>query len=107
MEVNGKVNGQRNTQRATRNTQAATARIELHISELALHGFNHVDPAQIGTSVRQELSRLLNERGTPSAFTQSGNVAHLEGEAFTAASGANADAIGAQIARSIYRGLGR
>lgn len=87
--------------------QVAPTRVELHIGELALHGFDRVDPAQIRTSVRSELERLLIENGTPSSFGQGGDVAHLEGEAFTAASSANAGAIGAQIARAIYRGLGQ
>ena len=101
------VNNQRKTQHVTRNTLAAPGRIELHIGELALHGFDHVDSTQLGATVRQELSRLLTENGTPSALIQTGSMANLEGEAFTAAPGASADAIGEQIARAIYRGLER
>jgi hypothetical protein len=82
-------------------------RIELHIGELTLHGFDHVDPNQLGSTVRHELSRLLAEQGIPSSLEDPASLTHLEGEAFHIDAGANSDIIGARIARAIYRGLER
>ena len=114
MKINAKVNGQRSmansqpyTQQAAGSTHAAPTRIRLHIGELALHGFDHVDPVQLGNSVQQELTRLLVEQGTPAPLEKSGGQAHLEGGAFTVESGANSEMMGARIARAIYRGLER
>jgi hypothetical protein len=89
------------------NSATSPGRIELHVGELALHGFDPVDPTQLGATVQQELSRLLTENGTPSALSQAGSMINLEGGTITIETGARANAIGVQIARAIFRGLER
>ncbi len=85
--------------------QIRKASVELHIEELVLEGFPHLDRTQLGDAVRDELARLMAERGVPPGLAQGGTVARLEGGEFQVAPGANARTIGAQIAQAVYRGL--
>jgi hypothetical protein len=80
--------------------------VELHIEELVLHGFAPADRYRIGEAIQSELARLLAEGGVPPALAQGSEIASLNGGAFTVALGAKAPAIGAQVAQSVYGGLG-
>ncbi|HSD82553.1 MAG TPA: hypothetical protein VLG46_01765 [Anaerolineae bacterium] len=81
-----------------------TPAIELHIEELALHGFPAADRHPIGTAVERELARLLAERGKQSRLT-GGEIARLDGGAFAVTPNATPEMIGMQIAQAIYTGL--
>lgn len=83
------------------------ASIDLHIGELVLDGFPHLDRAQLGAVVRQELVRLLAERGVPAGLSHGSMVASRDGGEFHLAPGSNAQAVGSQIAQAVYGGLGR
>jgi hypothetical protein len=80
--------------------------IELHIDELILHGFAPIDRAPIAAAIERELGRLLAERGAPPGWAQGADLARLDGGSFDVAPGAGADAVGAQVARAIYNGMG-
>jgi hypothetical protein len=80
--------------------------IDLHIDELALHGFEPADRELIAAAVERALLRLLTERGLPPRLAQ-GGVAQIDGGSFEVAPGSGAEAIGAQVAQAIYGGLGR
>ena len=80
--------------------------VALAIEELALHGFAPGDRYPIGEAVERELARLFAEQGVPVALTRSGEIARLDGGAFTVAPGAGAETVGAQVARAVYRSLG-
>jgi hypothetical protein len=81
--------------------------IELHIEELVLHGFARKDQARIQQAVEQELTRLLTEQGVPAVLSQGGELQQLNGGSFNVRSGMVAEAVGAQVAQSIYGGMGR
>ena len=81
--------------------------IELHIEELALHGFAPGERQSIGEAVQQELTRLIAARGLPASLMQGGEVARLNGGSFNVVPGAPARAIGAQVAQAVYGGIAR
>jgi hypothetical protein len=83
------------------------ARIELEIGELVLHGFSPGDRQRIGAAVERELARLLAERGVPASLTGSGGVERVDAGSFPLRPGARAEAVGAEVARSVHGGLGR
>jgi hypothetical protein len=83
--------------------------IELHIEELALHGFALKDRYAIGQALKTELVRLLTEQGMPGSLTVGAEVdaPRLDAGSFAAAPEVGAEGLGAQIAQSVYQGLGR
>ncbi|MGA9998446.1 MAG: hypothetical protein WBP93_23735 [Pyrinomonadaceae bacterium] len=84
-------------------------RIELHIEELVLHGFERGDRYAVADAIERELSRLLaeqfTEQGIPSSLTQNSESAHLDAGAFHVAPRSKADHIGAQVAQAVHGGL--
>lgn len=80
-------------------------RIDLHIEELVLQGFNRLDQAELGAKVQEALSQLIAERGIPAAWEQGAQVDVLDGGAITIQPDAGASDMASQIARAIYRGL--
>lgn len=79
--------------------------IELNIEELVLHGFLPGDRRHIGLAVEQELTRLFTERGLPPGLSSGGAVPSLDGGSFNMAPGAKPDAVGQQIAQTVYTGF--
>ena len=79
--------------------------IELHIEELVLHGFASKDRHAIGQAVKRELTRLFSEQGVHPSLSQGYQAAKLDGGAFQVKQGSKADAIGTQVAQSVYGGL--
>jgi len=79
--------------------------IDLHIEELALHGFSPGDRYRIGDAVERELARLLAEQGVPPSLAQGFEVARMDGGAFEVQPQARPETIGAQVAQAVYRGL--
>lgn len=79
--------------------------LELHIEELILHGFPVGDRHLISAAMQQELSRLFVEQGIPRSFTQSSEVPQLNAGAIQLTPTLKPDAIGVQIAQSIYGGF--
>jgi hypothetical protein len=81
--------------------------VELHIGELVLEGFPHLDQAELVAVVQQELTRLLAEGGLPAGLARVGEVASLDGGEFQVKQGSQAAEIGVQIAQAVYGGLAR
>jgi hypothetical protein len=79
--------------------------IELHIEELVLSGFAPGDRYRIGEAVEHELTRLLDEQGTPPSLAQRSDIARLDGGAFEVTTGSGAEAIGVQVGQAVYGGL--
>lgn len=79
--------------------------IELHIEELVLDGFTPADRHRIGDAVERHLTRLLAGPGAARRLAGGGEVARLNAGSFNVARGSTPDAIGAQVARAVYRGL--
>lgn len=79
--------------------------LELNIEKLVLYGFVPADRARIGAAVQQELTRLFAEQGVPPSLKRGGAISHLDAGTFEMSSAAKPDAIGIQIAQTIYGGL--
>lgn len=79
--------------------------IELHIEELVLHGFAHRDRYAIGAAVERELARLFAEQGIPASLMNGGDMARLNGGSFAVTRGSKPEAIGSQVAQSVYQGM--
>jgi hypothetical protein len=75
-------------------------RIELHIDELVLHGFNPADRRGIGDAVERELARLLaGPSGVPMTPTGADRV---DAGSFVHDAGAPPRQVGAQIAGAVH-----
>jgi len=81
--------------------------IDLHIEELVLDGFAPGDRHRIGAALERELTRLLAERGVPASWERGGEAPRLDGGTFEAKPGARPERVGAQIAQSVFRGMGK
>ena len=80
-------------------------KIEVHIEELVLHGFELGDRYGIGDAIEHELARLLGEQGVPFSLRSENATDELKAPAFKAALGAKPPAIGRQIAQAVYEGF--
>ena len=87
-------------------SQRAAQNIELHIEELVLHGFSPRERYAIGEAVQRELTRLFTEQGIHPSLRQ-GRIARLDGGSIQVKQGTKADAIGKQVAQSVYGGMKR
>ena len=81
--------------------------VELHIEELLLEGFPPSARHQIGDALARELTRLLTEEGVPPSLASFGEGARIDAGQFRSEGGAEANEVGAQVARSVYGGLTR
>jgi hypothetical protein len=81
--------------------------IQLHIENLVLHGFAPGDRDRIAAAVQQELTRLMTEQGLSATLTGGNSLERVDGGSFAMAANARAEGIGAQIAQSIYGGMGQ
>ena len=79
--------------------------IALHIEELVLHGFPHGDRHGIAEALRGELTRLLSDPTMRGTLATPRETARLDGGSFPAAANSKPEAIGVQVAQSLYRGL--
>jgi hypothetical protein len=80
--------------------------LQIHIEELMLHGFDHLDHAELGRVVEGALYQLISERGAPSSLSQSGHFESLDGGTFATRPNEHSQDIGGQIALAIYRSIG-
>ncbi len=80
---------------------SAPSRIELHIEELVLHGFDARDRHRIGDAVQRELTRLFGEPldRTPLRTT---NADSLDAGEFKVEPSARPERVGYAIARAIH-----
>lgn len=83
--------------------------INLHIDRLVLEGID-LDPAQLPAlqaAVEAELGRLLAEGGVGADFAGGGAVPSVRAGGFEMGGDRNPRQLGAQIARSVYGGIGK
>jgi len=82
--------------------------IELRIDRLILEGLplSAAQGALVQRAVEQELARLLAEGGLSESWHAGGAAPVVQGGAITLAPGASPAQMGAQIAQSVYSGLG-
>jgi hypothetical protein len=79
--------------------------IELHIEELVLHGFSHSDRHRIAEALQGELTRLLADPTMHVSRTTPRETARMDGGSFRVAANSKPEAIGAQVAQSLHKGL--
>lgn len=79
--------------------------IELHIDELVFHGFAPHQATNLGEIVQRELTRLLQEQGLPSNLATDVVIGRLNAGSFTIQPTAKQEAIGVNIANSVYKGF--
>ena len=79
--------------------------IELHIEKLVLHGFPPSDRQRIGEAVELELTRLFTEQGISYSMSKGGEFTRLDGGTFNIAPSFKAEAIGSQVAQSVYKNM--
>ncbi|HKC33733.1 MAG TPA: hypothetical protein VKC16_09740, partial [Xanthobacteraceae bacterium] len=85
--------------------------LDLRIEELVLHGFERVDRHQVASAIERELARLLREPGMHDRLRRRGategdaGTHRLDAGSFIVPHDATADAVGAQVAQAIYRGM--
>ncbi len=75
--------------------------IDLHIEELILDGFPPEQRGAIAAALQDELARQLAESAALPSLAEGGRFAQLDGGSFTLTPGAQAEAIGAQIAAQV------
>lgn len=78
-------------------------RMELHIDALVLRGFGSGMQHEIRAAMERELVDLLSGEG----MTSRRDASRLDAGSFKVKSRTNGQAIGAQLARSVYRGIVR
>lgn len=83
------------------------ARIELHIDELVLHGFAAGDRHAIRDAVQLELTRLFAEQGLDASRLGRGDRVDVNAGEFQVARESRPQAVGAQVAQAVHRGVTR
>jgi hypothetical protein len=81
--------------------------VELYIEELVLHGFMPGERHHIGEAVERELTRLFAEQGAPPQLSVSSRTARMDVGAFEVSPGSKPEAIGTQVAQTLYGRLGK
>jgi hypothetical protein len=79
--------------------------VALHINGLVLEGFSPADRHAIGDSVERELTRLIEEQGLTQMRGIRAPIGYMNAGRVQAVPGGSAQALGAQVARAIYRQL--
>ena len=81
------------------------SRVELHIEALVLEGVRHEDRHAVAAGLQAELVRLLENEETARRVAGLGDTPERRLNDVHIAHGSKVDAIGAQVARGIVRGV--
>ena len=80
--------------------------IELHIEELVLRGIGRGrQQHEIREAMERELADLLGGEGRATLISQSHDLSRLDAGSFHMKARAGGQAIGVQLAQSVYRGI--
>jgi hypothetical protein len=80
-------------------------RVELQIEALVLDGFPAMDYERCGAALREELTRLVGERGVPAAWRESWRSETHRLEPLELPRAAEPEWVGVQLARRLYENL--
>lgn len=80
-------------------------KINLHVQDLVLYGFNPIDRYSIGDAFKAELFRLIAERGVPGHFVTNNDTLALNAGNFSIAENGDPATIGTQIAQNVYTAM--
>jgi hypothetical protein len=81
-------------------------RVELHIEELVLEGFDSRDRHRIRDAVERELTRLLGEERELRQVRQEAHVPELRAQ-FSMRAGSTPGRVGAQLAEAVHQAVSR
>jgi hypothetical protein len=98
------------THAAIRVGSPACGAVRLHIEEVLFDGFSPHGRYAMSDAIRHEFTGLLIERGVPAALgAATGRLgkARVDAGAFRVATGSRPQALAAQVAQAVYRGLSR
>jgi len=84
-----------------------TPNVRLHIDQIVLHGFEHMDRTRLHAALETEFVRLFGEQGTPGSLAQPRHTPRLDTGRLRAAPDTTPEHLGAQLAQTIYTGLQR
>lgn len=79
--------------------------LDLQIDKLVLHHMPDGDHPAILAAIEAALTRLFSERGVPPALSSQDHMRHIDGCVLRLASGSTPDAIGMQVAQTIYHSV--
>ena len=79
--------------------------LELHVEELMLHGFAPGDRYRIGEALERTLTQLFVEQGVSASLARGGEIEQLDAGAFEVSLDSRPEAIGAELALTVYGGL--
>ena len=82
-------------------------RINLRIEKLVLQGFAPGAHRSIGTVMKQQLTRLLSERGLNPSLSGKHEIASIDGGHLNMTPNTKTDVIGNRLAQTIYKGVNR
>jgi hypothetical protein len=84
-------------------------KICVHIDELVLHGLpvTSLQGPRIQRAVETELRHLLFSKGLAQEFQTSGSRPSVRADTFSVTPSSTPAQLGKQIARSVYRGIGK
>jgi len=78
-----------------------SGRVELHIEELVLHGFEHHQREDVAAAVEARLAELLAERGVPDALLEDADVDRIDAGTVDARRNSSPAAFGTALARTL------
>jgi len=81
--------------------------VSVEIDELLLKGFDRVEAAEVGASLRAELGRLLTHSDWSGPQLDALTLTELAGGRFKLPADANARRIGYELAQQVYQGISR
>jgi hypothetical protein len=76
------------------------ANLELHIDKLVLHDLDLAQRHRLAAAIERALTQMFAERGVPGDLNA--ETLAIDASTIQVSAGAKADAIGAQVAQSIY-----
>lgn len=90
-------------------TQAASPDIHLHIEQLILDGLpiERGQGSQVQAAIEAELARLLTQNGLAADLLAGGALPNVRASAIQLAPNSTPAQMGAQIAQSVYSGIGK
>ena len=79
-----------------------SARVELHVAELVLHGFAPGDRYRIAEALQRELATRISASELPRSLQESREVPQMDAGDFPLPPDARPETVGTQAAQSIY-----
>jgi hypothetical protein len=79
--------------------------IEIHIEELVLHGFPHLNRKQFQSAVESELARLFDQQQPPVVWDNYDEISHVDAGRFEFSMEQGIESAGVNVAQAVYKSL--